>query len=75
MPGIESVEKMRVSLLIKISTIEKVDKAATIMHLSRNEVAGIMLERAAEAMHISLTDADWDKVNKKVQENKNARKS
>jgi len=73
MPGQADVEKMRVSLLIPIKTVVKIDRMAADSRvvMSRNEVVAVLLERGTR--DIVLTDDDLDTIKDRIRRNRDAR--
>lgn len=71
MSGMASVDKMRVSLLIPIKTIRKVDRLAENSGMSRNEIAGVLLDRGTSS--VVLTDDDMEYIKQMVRRNRENR--
>ncbi len=73
MPGRENIEKMRISLLIPIKTVIKLDRmvAESRFLTSRNEVANMLLDRATS--DVVLTDDDLATIHERIRRNRDAR--
>lgn len=73
MADMPSVDKMRTSLLISIKTVRKVDKLAAESKpkQSRNEIVGLILDRATK--DVDLDDDDLEFIKQEIRRNREKR--
>lgn len=67
MSNMPAVDKKRVSLLLPIRVVVKVDRAAKILGLSRNEITSAILDKGTA--DVQLTHEDIDAISKEMEDN------
>ena len=72
MSNMLAIDKKKVSLLLPIRVVVRMDKAAKMLNVSRNEVASAMLDSGTT--HIELTHEDIEAIRSEMEANREKRK-
>lgn len=73
MANMPAIDKRKVSLLLPIRTVVKLDKAARLLELSRNEIAAAILDKGTN--NVELTKEELDEIHAEMEINLEKRKN